>query len=58
MVELTDTKSETAFKNGTTLENLKVQGGYILTMRARAVSKWNPMPGTISAQVQATITYP
>jgi len=27
-------------------------------LRARAVSKWNPLPGTISAQVQATITYP
>ena len=58
MVELTDTVSETAFKNGITLENLEVGGAYIIVMRARAVSKGNPMPGTISAQVQATITYP
>lgn len=58
MAELTNTLSETAYKNGTTLENLEVGGVYIINLRARAVSKWNPLPGTISAQVQATITYP
>lgn len=58
MVELTNTLSETAYKNGTTLENLEVGGVYIINLRARAVSKWNPLPGTISAQVRATITYP
>ncbi|WP_336285655.1 fimbrial protein [Citrobacter arsenatis] len=58
-LELTDTSSETAYKNGATLDNVAIPSShaYDLVMRARAVSKGNVMPGTILGQVQATFTY-
>ncbi|MFH7826562.1 fimbrial protein [Kluyvera chengduensis] len=58
-LELTDSGSNKAFKNGAILSNVAIPSShaYDLVMRARAVSKGNVMPGTIVSQVQATFTY-
>lgn len=58
-LELTDSASNTAYKNGTTLQNVAIPAShsYDLAMRARAVSTGSVMPGTIVGQVQATFTY-
>lgn len=59
-LELTDSNSNSAYKNGAKLENVAIPStshAYDLVMRARAVSKGSVMPGTIIGQVQATFTY-
>lgn len=58
-LELTDDSTNSAYKNGATLENVAIPSShaYDLVMRARAVSKGSVMPGTIVGQVQATFTY-
>ncbi|EOX7392786.1 fimbrial protein [Enterobacter quasiroggenkampii] len=58
-LELTDSTSNTAYKNGATLQNVAIPAShsYDLAMRARAVSTGNVLPGTIVGQVQATFTY-
>lgn len=57
---LSDSNSDTAYKNGASLKNVAIPGdshAYDIIMRARAVSKGNVMPGTIVGQVQANFTY-
>lgn len=59
-LELTDSSSNSAYKNGAKLENVAISTtshAYDLVMRARAVSNGSVMPGTIVGQVQATFTY-
>lgn len=59
-LELTDSSSNSAYKNGAKLENVAIPTAthaYDLVMRARAVSNGSVMPGTIVGQVQATFTY-
>ena len=59
-LELTDSSSNSAYKNGAKLENVAIPTAthaYDLVMRARAVSIGSVMPGTIVGQVQATFTY-
>lgn len=59
-LELTDSSSNSAYKNGAKLENVAIPTAthaYDRVMRARAVSNGGVMPGTIVGQVQATFTY-
>ncbi|EKM0158205.1 type 1 fimbrial protein, partial [Salmonella enterica] len=59
-LELTDDKSEHAYKNGAALKDIAIPSdthAYDLKLRSRAVATGLVMPGTIEGQVQATFTY-
>ncbi len=59
-LELTSQTGDKTFNNGSSLENVIIPTdthAYDLQLRARAVSKGNVMPGSITGQVQATFTY-
>ncbi|EJI9075403.1 type 1 fimbrial protein [Salmonella enterica] len=59
-LELTDDKSEHAYKNGAALKDIAIPSdthAYDLKLRSRAVATGLVMPSTIEGQVQATFTY-